>query len=111
MLKQDLTNALKVSNIFSDKFNQVHLVIDPKAKIFKIQTKNSDVGENSTSVDAALTGDAMEINFNYKYIADCFQSIDADSLSLQLGGANRPMVIRPVSGDQSFMYLAMPMNR
>jgi len=111
MLKQDFINALKVSNIFSDKFNQVHLVIDPKTKIFKIQTKNSDVGENSTSVDAALTGDAMEINFNYKYVADCFQSIDADSLSLQLGGANRPMVIRPVSGDQSFMYLVMPMNR
>jgi DNA polymerase-3 subunit beta len=111
MLKQDLINTLKVSNIFSDKFNQVHLTIDPKAKIFKIQTKNSDIGENSTSVDASLNGDAIEINFNYKYIADCFQSIDADSLSLQFSGNNKPMVIRPVSGDQSFMYLAMPMNR
>lgn len=111
MLKQDFINALKVSNIFSDKFNQVHLVIDPKAKVFSVQTKNSDVGENNTNVDATLAGDAMEINFNYKYIADCFQSIDSDSLSLQLGGTNRPMIIRPVSGDQSFMYLAMPMNR
>jgi DNA polymerase-3 subunit beta len=111
MLKQDLMNALKISNIFSDKFNQVHLTADPKAKIFEIQTKNSDVGENKTSVDAALTGDRVEINFNYKYIADCFQSIDADSISLQLSGLNRPLVIRPVSGDQSFMYLAMPMNR
>jgi len=111
ILKQDLINALKVSNIFSDKFNQVHLSIDPKAKTFKIQTKNSDIGENSTSVEASLNGDAIEINFNYKYIADCFQSIDADSLSLQFSGNNRPMVIRPISGDQSFMYLAMPMNR
>ena len=111
MLKQDLLNSLKISNIFSDKFNQVHLTIDPKGKSFEIQTKNSDVGENKTSVDAALSGDRIEINFNYKYIADCFQSIDADSVSLQLSGMNRPMVIRPVSGDQSFMYLAMPMNR
>jgi DNA polymerase-3 subunit beta len=111
ILKQDLINTLKVSNIFSDKFNQVHLTIDPKTKIFKVQTKNSDIGENSTSVDASLNGDPIEINFNYKYIADCFQSIDADSLSLQFSGNNKPMVIRPVSGDQSFMYLAMPMNR
>jgi DNA polymerase-3 subunit beta len=111
MLKQDLINALKISNIFSDKFNQIHLTIDPKEKSFQIQTKNSDIGENSTAVDSALTGDRIEINFNYKYIADCFQSIDADSISLQLSGINRPMVIRPVSGDQSFMYLAMPMNR
>jgi DNA polymerase-3 subunit beta len=111
VLKQDLLNALKISNIFSDKFNQIHLTIDPKGKIFQIQTKNSDVGENVTNVDAALTGDKVEINFNYRYISDCFQSIDADSVSLQFGGMNRPMVIRPVSGDQTFMYLAMPMNR
>jgi DNA polymerase-3 subunit beta len=111
LLKQDLLNALKISNIFSDKFNQVHMVIDPKEKKFEIETRNSDVGENTTGVDAALSGDRVEINFNYKYIIDCFQSIDADSVSLQLGGLNRPMVIRPVSGDQTFMYLVMPMNR
>lgn len=111
MLKQDLINALKISNIFSDKFNQIHLTADPKGKIFEIQTKNSDVGENKTTIDAALTGDRVEINFNLKYLVDCFQSIDSDSVSLQLSGMSRPMVIRPISGDMSFMYLAMPMNR
>lgn len=110
-LKQDIMNALKISNIFSDKFNQVHLTIDPKGKIFEIQTKNSDIGENQTRIDAALKGDKMEINFNYKYLIDGFQSINADSVSLQLNGLNRPVVIRPVSGDQTFLYLVMPMNR
>ncbi len=110
-LKQDLLNALRISNVFSDKFNQIHLTADPKGKLFEVQTKNSDIGENKTTIDAAVTGDRVEINFNYKYVVDCFQSIDADSVSLQLGGTNRPMVIRPVSGDQSFMYLVMPMNR
>jgi DNA polymerase-3 subunit beta len=110
-LKQDILNALKISNIFSDKFNQVHLTIDPKGKVFEIQTKNSDIGENQTDVDAALTGDKMEINFNYKYLIDGFQSINADSVTLQLNGLNRPVVVRPVSGDQTFLYLVMPMNR
>ncbi len=111
VLKQDLLNALKISNVFSDKFNQVHFTVDPKAKLFEVETKNSDIGENKTAIDAAITGEKIEINFNYKYIVDCFQSIEADSMSLQLSGMNRPMVIRPVSGDQSFMYLVMPMNR
>ncbi len=111
VLKQDFLNALKISNVFSDKFNQIKLIVDPKKKVFEIQTKNADVGENKTSVSAALTGERIEVNFNYKYVADCFQSIDADSLSLQLGGLNRPMIIRPVSGDQTFMYMVMPMNR
>ena len=111
ILKQDFINALKISNIFSDKFNQIKLAIDPKKKIFDIQTKNSDVGENRTSVSAALSGEQIEVNFNYKYVADCFQSIDADSISLQLSGLNKPMLIRPVSGDQTFLYIVMPMNR
>ena len=110
-LKQDIMNALKISNIFSDKFNQVHLTINPKAKLFEIQTKNSDVGENQTEVEAALKGDNMEINFNYKYLIDGFQSIHADSVSLLLNGLNKPVVIKPVSGDQTFLYLVMPMNR
>lgn len=111
VLKQDFLNAIKISNVFSDKFNQIHLVIDPKKKIFEIQTKNSDIGENKTSVPATLSGERIEVNFNYKYVADCFQSIDADSVSLQLSGLNKPMVIRPISGDQTFLYIVMPMNR
>ena len=111
LLKQDLANALKTSMVFSDAFNQVHMTIDPKKKTFEVQTKNSDIGENQTRLDAALSGEQVEVNFNCKYVSDCFQSMEADSLSLQFNGRNRPLVIRPVSGDQSFLYLVMPMNR
>lgn len=111
VLKQDLLNALKISNVFSDQFNQIHFLVDPKNKVFELHTKNNDIGENKTSVDATVTGEKIEINFNYKYIADCFQSIDSDSLSLKLSGSNKPMVINPVSGEQTFTYLVMPMNR
>jgi DNA polymerase III subunit beta len=111
VLKEDLLNALKVSNIFADKFSQTRLLVNPKKNIFEIQSKNNEVGENKTSVDAALSGEPIEVTFNYKYIVDCFQSIDADSVSLQFNGIGRPMVIRPVSGDQTFLYLVMPMNR
>ncbi|MFA6432829.1 MAG: DNA polymerase III subunit beta [Candidatus Paceibacterota bacterium] len=111
VLKQDLINTLKVSTVFSDTFNQIHLIIDPKKKLFEAETRNSDIGENKSEIDAAITGEPIEVNFNCKYIADCFQSIEADSLSLQFNGKNKPLVIRPISGDQTFLYLVMPMNR
>jgi DNA polymerase-3 subunit beta len=111
VLKQDFINAIKISNVFSDKFNQIKLIVDPKKKVFEIQTKNSDIGENQTSIPATISGEKIEVNFNYKYVADCFQSIEADSVSLQFSGLNKPMVVRPVSGDQTFTYIVMPMNR
>ncbi|MES3031981.1 MAG: DNA polymerase III subunit beta [Patescibacteria group bacterium] len=110
VLKQDLLNSLKLSNIFSNKFNQVNLKISPKEKIFELSAMNNDIGENKTYVDAALTGENIELGFNYKYFLDCFQSITTDSVSIKFSGAASPLVISPVS-DTSFTYLIMPMNR
>ena len=110
VLKQDLLNALKISNIFSDKFNQVSLKVLPKEKIFELSSANNDIGENKTYLDAAITGEDIELGFNYKYFLDCFQSITTDSLSIRFSGALAPLVISPVS-DSTFIYLIMPMNR
>ncbi|MDE2399499.1 MAG: DNA polymerase III subunit beta [Patescibacteria group bacterium] len=110
VLKQDLLNALKISNIFSDKFNQVNLAVKPKEKIFELSSTNNDIGENKTYLDATITGENVELGFNYKYFLDCFQSITTDSISIKFSGATRPIVISAVS-DSSFTYLIMPMNK
>ena len=73
-------------------------------------TKNNDVGEYTEDVLGKVSGDLIEVSFNYKYIIDCFQSIDCDSISLSFSDINKPMVIRGVS-DKSFLYLVMPMNK
>ncbi|HEY9583854.1 MAG TPA: DNA polymerase III subunit beta [Candidatus Paceibacterota bacterium] len=110
LLKQDFANALKISNIFSDKFNQINIKVNQNQKKCEVRTKNNDVGENVSVLDAAITGEGIDINFNYKYIVDCLQSVDSDSLTLSFAGLNKPMIIFPVS-DTTFRYLVMPMNR
>lgn len=110
LLKQDFVNTLKISNIFSDAFRQINMKVDVQKKSFEIKTKNADVGESVSELSAALSGGNIEINFNYKYIMDCFQSIASDSVSLEFSEMNRPMIIRGVS-DKSFTYLVMPMNK
>ncbi len=110
VLKQDLLSSLRISNTFSDKFSQVTFHISPTEKTFKITTKNADVGENVNTLDAVVKGDDISVSFNYKYIIDCFQSLDGDSVSLSFLDKNRAMTVRGV-GDKSFLYLVMPMNK
>ncbi len=110
VLKQDLLNALKLSNIFSDKFNQINLLIKPKEKIFELSSQNNDVGENKTYLDAVIKGEDIQLGFNYKYFLDCFQSINTDSVLIRLNQSSKPMVVSGNS-DNSFTYLIMPMNR
>lgn len=110
VLKQDLLNALKLSNVFSDKFNQVNLLIKPKEKVLELSSVNNEIGENKTYLEAVINGENIELGFNYKYFLDCFQSITTDSVSIKLSGNSKPIVISPVS-DLSFTYLIMPMNK
>lgn len=110
VIKKDLLNSLKLANVFSDQFNQITFTIKPEGKKFELRTKNNDVGETVDSVEAVVKGEDIHISFNYKYIADCFQSLSSDSVNLSFNGLGKPLVIRGIS-DKSFLYLVMPMNK
>jgi len=109
ILKEDILNGLKITNIFSDKFNRVDVSIDPKQKIFDLKSQNTDVGENTTKINAVLEGEPIDISFNQKYITDCFQSIPQDSTTFYFTGKNKPLLIKGV-GETDFLYLVMPIN-
>lgn len=110
VLKNDLIQALKISNVFVDTFNQVRFLIDKKQKQFTISSKNSDIGEHTTSIGAVIEGEPVSMGFNYRYITDCFQSLSGDSVILRFSGVHKPLIIQSVD-DASFTYLVMPMNR
>jgi len=110
VLKNDIQNALKLSSVFADKFNQITLNINPKDKKFEIYAENKDIGENKTNLEGSLKGEEVKVNINLKYLLDCFQSIKEDSISINLNGSNKPIIIKGNS-DKSFQYLIMPMNR
>jgi DNA polymerase-3 subunit beta len=110
VLKGDVIAALKVATIFSDKFNKLSVKVHPSEKAFEFSTRNSDVGESVNKIEAVLEGDDLDINFNYRYITDCFQSVEADSMVLGFNGLARALIIRPI-GDHSFTYLVMPINK
>ena len=110
LLKQDLINSLKISNIFSDNFNQINISVKNGEKTIKTKTKNNNIGENLNKINASIEGEDIDVNFNYKYITECLPSIISDSVSLSFNGINKPLVVRGIS-DKTFMYLVMPMNR
>jgi DNA polymerase III subunit beta len=110
MLKADLSEMLRKARVFSGNDQHVGLHIYPKKKIFTATARSSDVGEMSDSIDAALTGDDLDINFHIGYLSECLSSVESDSVQLSFAGPGRPLVIRGVS-DASFMYLVMPLNR
>lgn len=110
ILKGDFAEMLKKARVFSGNDQHIGLHVYPKRKIFTATAQSADVGEMSDSIDAAVSGEDLDINFHIGYLGDCLSSIESDSITLGFAGAGKPLVIRGVS-DSSFTYLVMPLNR
>lgn len=110
LLKQEFLNRVRLVTLFSDKFGQLDMVLDPEGKKMTLSATNSDVGAGSVEVVASLKGEAVTMRLNHRYLLDGFQSIGADSVEVLSAGERKPIVVRGV-GDATFTYLVMPMNR
>ena len=109
ILKQDLSQALKVVSVFADKFNRVGLKALPKEKVIELYSRNQESGESVVRLDATLEGEDIDIQFNARYILEAFSSILEDSITLSFNGKERPLVVHG-SGNPRFTYLVMPLN-
>lgn len=110
VLKKDFEAALRRTSIFSDSFQKVRLGLDAGAKSVALSAQNADVGDSNESIPAAITGDAVELSFNHRYLSAPIGSIATESITLSASGIGRAMVMRG-AGDTSFLYLVMPMNQ
>lgn len=110
VLREDMSSTLKSLSVFADKFAQVSVTIDPNKKAVLLSSRNPDVGEQTSTVKATISGEEVTVSFNGRYLADSLQAISGDSVRLHSNGPGKAMLIKDAS-DASFLYLAMPMNR
>ena len=108
--KEELTNLLKLSTIFSDRFNQINLTLLPEKNTLELTSFNQEVGENKSTLLIKIDGEPMNISFNAKYLIDCLNSIEEPTIKMKLTDLNKPLIISGLN-DQSFIYLAMPINK
>lgn len=74
-----------------------------------IEATAEDVGNNVSTINAAVDGPEQQIIFNVKYLADVLSVIGTPEVALELTSDARPGVIRPV-GPADYTYVIMPMS-
>ncbi|MDD2657177.1 MAG: DNA polymerase III subunit beta [Candidatus Pacebacteria bacterium] len=110
VLRKDFENALKRTTIFSDTFQKVRISFDPKKNSISFFARNADIGEASETLGAHVSGSALDLSFNHRYLSAALALTSAESLSLTAAGIGRPLIIKGV-GDTSLLYLVSPMNQ
>jgi DNA polymerase III subunit beta len=110
VLRKDFENALKRTTIFSDSFQKIRINFDPKKNTFSFYARNADIGESSELLSAQISGSALELSFNHRYLSAALPLATTESISLTAAGIGRPLIIKGV-GDASLLYLVSPMNQ
>lgn len=108
VLKSDVQQACKKTNIFLNKFRQMTLVLNDST--LTVSSQNSEVGHTTDTIPAQVEGEELTLSFNQQYVVDPLSHISADSLKLSFAGIGRPMIIAGVN-DSNTRYLVMPMNK
>lgn len=110
VLRKDFEAVLRRTAVFSDTFQKVRIAFSVPEKKLIFSARNSDIGEASESISASISGEAVELSFNHRYLQAPLPLISTENLSISSAGIGRPLVMRGV-GDTTFLYLVMPMNQ
>ena len=73
-------------------------------------TANTDCGTLREDVEASLTGEKIDIDFNARYLIDALKNIDDDTIKIEFNGGQGPCIITQNEGDE-FVYLILPIRR
>jgi DNA polymerase-3 subunit beta len=110
VLREEMGASLKSLSVFADKFAHIQLAVEPANKSLTLSSRNPDVGEQISTLKATISGEGSSMSFNGRYLADSLQAISGDSVRLCANGPGKALLVRDAA-DDSFLYLAMPMNR
>jgi len=108
VVKNDFQMVLKKTQIFLNKFQQVHLKV--VGSMMTISSQNGELGTTMDTISIQTEGEDIALNFNQNYLGEVLSHLHDDQLQLAFAGIGRPLVIKGAN-DTSVRYLVMPMNR
>ena len=107
--KGEFVKRLKAAAIFSGKLSDVCMRADPAKKGVELVSQSAEVGENTSFLEAQVTGEPTEARFNWRFLLDGISHIKGRELSIGLGGADAPATIQATE-QEGYLYIVMPIR-
>ena len=109
--RRGLIAALERIAVLADQHNNVvKFTSQPAEGVVQISADAQDVGSGSESLAASLTGDAIQIAFNVRYLLDGLKAMGSDRVVLHCNAPTTPAVLKPEGDAEAFTYLVMPVQ-
>lgn len=107
--RADLINVTKVSSLFArESAGSVTIEVDDKAGQLSIRSVASQLGENTATADARVTGSG-NITLNSRYLLDALNAINGEEVVFSFNGKLEPTLLSdPAAAD--YKHVIMPLK-
>jgi|GEM_PF-2265473 len=107
--KSSLTDAVRLSSVFSSKLNDITMHIVPSEGVVKIKSSNAIFGSGEINVSGQIKGIEQFLRMNARYIQDGIKAIDDVNLKISVVNGEKPIKIESLV-DKSTYYIVMPIK-
>jgi DNA polymerase III subunit beta len=107
--KAELASITKVSSLFArESAGSITLNIDSKEKLITIHSIASQLGENTASATAEVTGDGS-VTLNSRYLLEALGVLQGDEVSFSFNDKLDP-IVRKESENSGYTHVIMPLK-
>ncbi|HEX9779681.1 MAG TPA: DNA polymerase III subunit beta [bacterium] len=100
-----LANAVRRASLMTTATSQA-VVFELSENLLVVSKESPEVGSAREEIQVSYGGEAMTVAFNPEFWLDVLKVLDGDEVKIEVGGADRPAVIR----EPEFTYIVLPMR-
>ncbi|MDP3764731.1 MAG: DNA polymerase III subunit beta [bacterium] len=108
--KDRFSKIIKLVGLFSSKVNDIKLsFVKENGPKLVIYAGDSDLGENDSEFKIDMSGEALEVKFNWRYLVEGVSSISGNTAVFNFIDEQKPCLVKSLE-DTSFLYIVMPIR-
>lgn len=110
MNKSEFTRVTKIAGLFArESGGSVTVTIDSDKKSVSLHSIASELGENTSELEAEITGDG-QVTLNSRYLTEALGVIDAETISFSFSGKLSPIILQSTTKDTNYYHVIMPLK-
>ncbi len=108
--KDEFIQTIKVASLFArSSGGSITLTADKSKNELQIHSITSEVGENTSKIEAKITEDG-EITLNSRYLNEALNVIDGDEVELGFNNKLSPCILKSTNKDNNYYHIIMPLK-
>ena len=110
MDKAEFTRVTKIAGLFArESGGCVTVTVDSDAKTVSLHSIASELGENTSELDAEVTGSG-QVTLNSRYLTEALGVLDADTITFSFSGKLSPVILKSTKKDTNYYHVIMPLK-